>query len=174
MELPSLPEMSTYTMVSTVLYAVDMGPSCTAILSRWSSMYKRHLCFVLSLDGSTIWSSLKMLRSAALVAFTLLAIVHGKQVGTLTAETPPSITVQECSASRTCATQGQVHCAQLNLAPGSQYHQLDQLLHRKGVGHSRRQMFIYSMVRARTSYSASRTRSLPLVPTSSCRIFPAV
>lgn len=61
-------------------------------------MSKRHLCFVLSLDGSTFWSSLKMLRSAALVAFNLLAIVHGKQVATLTAETPPYFTVQQCSA----------------------------------------------------------------------------
>lgn len=41
MELPSLPEMSTYTMVSTILYTDDMGSSCTTIL--WSSMYKRHL-----------------------------------------------------------------------------------------------------------------------------------
>ncbi|KAF4570093.1 hypothetical protein EYR40_009079 [Pleurotus pulmonarius] len=45
-----------------------------------------------------------MFRSAALIAFTYAAVVLGQQVGTLTTETHPPITIQECTASG-CTTQ---------------------------------------------------------------------
>lgn len=40
-----------------------------------------------------------MFRSAALIAFTYAAVVLGQQIGTLTIETHPPITIQECTAS---------------------------------------------------------------------------
>ncbi|THV01978.1 cellobiohydrolaseI [Dendrothele bispora CBS 962.96] len=40
-----------------------------------------------------------MFRSASLVAFTLLAVAYGQQVGTNTAETHPPITFQQCTTS---------------------------------------------------------------------------
>lgn len=164
--LPSLPEMP------AILYAVDMGSSCTTIL--WSSMYKRHPVFC----SQSRWvNDLVFAQDAPLSCSRCLhsSCYCARQTGRHPHSGNSSFL--HCSGMLCWSNlrhPGQVRCAQLNLAPGSQYHQLDQLLHRKGVGHSRRQMFIYSMVRARTSYSASRTRSLPLVPTSSCRIFPAV
>lgn len=46
-----------------------------------------------------------MFRAAALFSFTLLAVVGAQQVGTNTAETHPSISVQECTAGGSCTTQ---------------------------------------------------------------------
>ncbi|KAH8830310.1 glycoside hydrolase [Flagelloscypha sp. PMI_526] len=43
--------------------------------------------------------------SASFVAFTLLAVVQGQQVGTLTAETHPTLSVSECTAGGSCTTQ---------------------------------------------------------------------
>lgn len=46
-----------------------------------------------------------MFRRAALLAFTLFAVVRGQQVGTNTAENHPALSVQECNASGSCTTQ---------------------------------------------------------------------
>ena len=46
-----------------------------------------------------------MFKAATLLAFTLVAVVRGQGVGTLTTETHPKITVQQCNASKTCTTQ---------------------------------------------------------------------
>ncbi|KAF9077774.1 glycoside hydrolase [Rhodocollybia butyracea] len=45
-----------------------------------------------------------MFRSSALVSFALFAIAYGQQIGTLTAETHPPLTWQQCTASG-CTTQ---------------------------------------------------------------------
>ncbi|KIK52078.1 carbohydrate-binding module family 1 protein [Collybiopsis luxurians FD-317 M1] len=45
-----------------------------------------------------------MFRSAALISFTFLAVAYGQQPGTLTAETHPPLTWQQCTASG-CTTQ---------------------------------------------------------------------
>ncbi|KAF4570100.1 Exoglucanase 1 [Pleurotus pulmonarius] len=45
-----------------------------------------------------------MFRTAALTAFTLAAVVLGQQVGTLTAENHPALSIQQCTASG-CSTQ---------------------------------------------------------------------
>jgi len=42
---------------------------------------------------------------ASLVFLTYLAVAHGQQVGTLTAETHPSLTVEECTASGCTASE---------------------------------------------------------------------
>ncbi|KIJ47804.1 glycoside hydrolase family 7 protein, partial [Sphaerobolus stellatus SS14] len=49
-----------------------------------------------------------MFHKAALLAFSLLAIVHGQQVGTQTAETHPTMTWQQCTASGCTDVQGTV------------------------------------------------------------------
>ncbi|KAL5531100.1 CBH1_4 [Sanghuangporus baumii] len=46
-----------------------------------------------------------MFRAAALYFFTLLAVAHGQQAGTLTAETHPSLSVQQCTGSGSCTSQ---------------------------------------------------------------------
>ncbi|KAG9218897.1 hypothetical protein CCMSSC00406_0000989 [Pleurotus cornucopiae] len=46
-----------------------------------------------------------MFRSAALIAFTFAAVVLGQQVGTLTAETHPTLQVSQCTAAGQCTTQ---------------------------------------------------------------------
>ncbi|KAL5480267.1 CBH1_1 [Sanghuangporus weigelae] len=46
-----------------------------------------------------------MFHRAALLAFTLCAVVRGQQVGTITAETHPALSVQECTSSGSCTTQ---------------------------------------------------------------------
>lgn len=46
-----------------------------------------------------------MFRSAALVSFSLLAVVCAQQIGTQTAETHPPLTVSQCAAGGTCTTQ---------------------------------------------------------------------
>lgn len=48
--------------------------------------------------------SLKMFRKAALLAFSLLAIAHGQQPGTNTAETHPSLPAQHCTTAGGCST----------------------------------------------------------------------
>ncbi|EJD00164.1 uncharacterized protein FOMMEDRAFT_136243 [Fomitiporia mediterranea MF3/22] len=45
-----------------------------------------------------------MFRAGSLL-FALLAVVHGQQVGTLTAENHPSLSVQQCSQGGSCSTQ---------------------------------------------------------------------
>ncbi|PFH51627.1 glycoside hydrolase family 7 protein [Amanita thiersii Skay4041] len=45
-----------------------------------------------------------MFRSAALFAFTLLAVAFGQQVGTQQAENHPALTVQQCASGGTCQT----------------------------------------------------------------------
>ena len=45
-----------------------------------------------------------MFRASALVAFTFLAVAHGQQAGTLTAETHPPLTVSTCTADGTCTS----------------------------------------------------------------------
>ena len=45
-----------------------------------------------------------MFRYAALVNFAFLAVASAQQAGTLTAETHPSLTVQQCSAGGSCQT----------------------------------------------------------------------
>jgi cellulose 1,4-beta-cellobiosidase len=45
-----------------------------------------------------------MFRSSALISFALFAIAYGQQIGTLTAETHPPLTWQQCTAS-SCTTQ---------------------------------------------------------------------
>lgn len=45
-----------------------------------------------------------MFRYAALVNFAFLAVASAQQVGTVTAETHPSLTVQQCAAGGTCTT----------------------------------------------------------------------
>ncbi|KAI0800646.1 cellobiohydrolaseI [Fomes fomentarius] len=46
-----------------------------------------------------------MFPSVALLALSYLAIAYGQQAGTLTAETHPSLTVQKCSAGKSCTTE---------------------------------------------------------------------
>ncbi|KAF5385709.1 hypothetical protein D9757_005507 [Collybiopsis confluens] len=46
-----------------------------------------------------------MFHSTALVAFTFLAVAYGQQPGTLTAETHPPISWQQCTAPGQCTTQ---------------------------------------------------------------------
>ncbi|KAL0953572.1 hypothetical protein HGRIS_004789 [Hohenbuehelia grisea] len=46
-----------------------------------------------------------MFRAVSLLAFSLLAIVHGQQVGTQQAETHPTLSVQKCTKGGTCTTQ---------------------------------------------------------------------
>jgi cellulose 1,4-beta-cellobiosidase len=46
-----------------------------------------------------------MFQAATLVAFSLLAVVTGQQVGTLTTETHPSLTISKCTAKNQCTTQ---------------------------------------------------------------------
>ncbi|KAJ3891477.1 cellulase CEL7A [Lentinula edodes] len=46
-----------------------------------------------------------MFRSAALISFTFLAVAYGQQAGTLTTETHPPLTWQQCTASGSCTTQ---------------------------------------------------------------------
>ncbi|OCB88151.1 cellobiohydrolaseI [Sanghuangporus baumii] len=46
-----------------------------------------------------------MLRRSVLLAFTLCAVVRGQQVGTVTAESHPALSVQECTSSGSCTTQ---------------------------------------------------------------------
>ncbi|KAI0639576.1 cellobiohydrolaseI [Trametes polyzona] len=46
-----------------------------------------------------------MFPAAALLAFSLLATVYGQQVGTLTAENHPRLTIQQCSGKNNCQTQ---------------------------------------------------------------------
>ncbi|KAJ3775865.1 cellulase CEL7A [Lentinula raphanica] len=46
-----------------------------------------------------------MFRSAALIAFTYLAVVYGQQAGTLTAETHPPLTWEQCTAAGSCTSQ---------------------------------------------------------------------
>ncbi|THH17839.1 hypothetical protein EW146_g3054 [Bondarzewia mesenterica] len=46
-----------------------------------------------------------MFRAAALLSFTLLAVVSAQQVGTQTAENHPTLSWQTCTASGSCATQ---------------------------------------------------------------------
>ena len=43
-----------------------------------------------------------MFPSVALLSLSFLAIAYGQQVGTLTAETHPALTVQQCTAGGTC------------------------------------------------------------------------
>ena len=43
-----------------------------------------------------------MFPSASLLSLSLFAIAYGQQVGTLTAETHPALTVQQCAAGGTC------------------------------------------------------------------------
>lgn len=45
-----------------------------------------------------------MFPAAALFSFALFAIARGQQVGTLTAETHPALTVQKCAAGGSCTT----------------------------------------------------------------------
>lgn len=45
-----------------------------------------------------------MFRAAALLSFTLAAVVRGQQAGTLTAETHPSLQVSQCTAGGSCTT----------------------------------------------------------------------
>jgi cellulose 1,4-beta-cellobiosidase len=45
-----------------------------------------------------------MFPKALLLAFSLLAVVKGQQVGTLTTETHPPLTVQQCTSSGSCTT----------------------------------------------------------------------
>ncbi|KAL5492775.1 CBH1_5 [Sanghuangporus weigelae] len=46
-----------------------------------------------------------MFPAATLLCFTLLAVVRGQQVGTVTAENHPSLSVQQCTGSGSCSTQ---------------------------------------------------------------------
>ncbi|EIW64214.1 cellobiohydrolaseI [Trametes versicolor FP-101664 SS1] len=46
-----------------------------------------------------------MFPSASLLAFSLLATVYGQQVGTLTAESHPRLTMQQCTSANNCQTQ---------------------------------------------------------------------
>ncbi len=46
-----------------------------------------------------------MYSTAAIIVFALLRSVRGQQVGTYTAETHPTLTVQQCSAGGSCTTQ---------------------------------------------------------------------
>lgn len=46
-----------------------------------------------------------MFPAASLLAFSLLATVYGQQVGTLTAENHPRLTVQQCTGKNNCQTQ---------------------------------------------------------------------
>ncbi|KAI9065904.1 glycoside hydrolase family 7 protein [Trametes sanguinea] len=46
-----------------------------------------------------------MFPAASLLAFSLLATVYGQQVGTLTAEVHPRLTVQQCTSANNCQTQ---------------------------------------------------------------------
>lgn len=46
-----------------------------------------------------------MYRSAALISFSLLAVVYGQQVGTQTPESHPKLTVSQCSTGGSCTTQ---------------------------------------------------------------------
>ncbi|KAF8904039.1 family 7 glycoside hydrolase, partial [Mucidula mucida] len=46
-----------------------------------------------------------MFNKVALVCFAFVAVALGQQIGTLTAETHPSLTVQQCSAGGSCTTQ---------------------------------------------------------------------
>jgi cellulose 1,4-beta-cellobiosidase len=46
-----------------------------------------------------------MFAKALLTAFTLLAVAHAQQAGTLMAETHPSLTWSQCSAGGSCTTQ---------------------------------------------------------------------
>ncbi|CDO75516.1 Glycoside Hydrolase Family 7 protein [Trametes cinnabarina] len=48
-----------------------------------------------------------MFPAASLLAFSLLATVYGQQVGTLTAENHPRLTVQQCTSANNCQTQQQ-------------------------------------------------------------------
>ncbi|KAL5536561.1 CBH1_3 [Sanghuangporus sanghuang] len=45
-----------------------------------------------------------MFRTAALYFFTLLAVARGQQAGTLTTETHPSLSVQQCTGSGSCTS----------------------------------------------------------------------
>ena len=45
-----------------------------------------------------------MFRTAALVAFTFLAVVSGQQAGTNTAENHPTLSSQQCTTSGGCKT----------------------------------------------------------------------
>ena len=46
-----------------------------------------------------------MFRAGALLAFALLAVVRGQQVGTNTAENHPALSVQSCTSGGSCTTQ---------------------------------------------------------------------
>ncbi|KAF7433432.1 Exoglucanase 1 [Pleurotus ostreatus] len=46
-----------------------------------------------------------MFRAAALLAFSFLAVSYGQQVGTLTAETHPTLSIQQCTGAGSCQTQ---------------------------------------------------------------------
>ncbi|KAI8981389.1 cellobiohydrolaseI [Trametes punicea] len=46
-----------------------------------------------------------MFPAVSLLAFSLLATVYGQQVGTLTAEVHPRLTVQQCTSANNCQTQ---------------------------------------------------------------------
>ena len=46
-----------------------------------------------------------MFPAAALLAFSLVATAYGQQVGTLTAENHPRLSVQQCTARGNCQTQ---------------------------------------------------------------------
>ncbi|KAI0654253.1 cellobiohydrolaseI [Cubamyces menziesii] len=46
-----------------------------------------------------------MFPAASLLAFSLLATAYGQQIGTLTAESHPRLTVQQCTSANNCQTQ---------------------------------------------------------------------
>ncbi|KAG5221600.1 glycoside hydrolase family protein [Salix suchowensis] len=46
-----------------------------------------------------------MFRTTALLAFSFLAVSYGQQVGTLTAETHPTLSIQQCTRAGSCQTQ---------------------------------------------------------------------
>lgn len=100
---------------------------------------------------SSLNSSAKMFRTAALTAFTLAAVVLGQQIGTLTMETHPVLSIQQCTASG-CTTQQKsvvldsnwrwthstagATVSQLRFKPTTSSSFLDrlELLHRKRLG----------------------------------------